>query len=289
MATALAELAGAALETGLAIARAAEPNHAKTRLAIIGMGKCGARELNYVSDVDVIFVAEPGEGATDDESLKVATRLATAAARACDSAGAEPPLWQVDAALRPEGKDGPLVRNVVSHKAYYERWAQTWEFQALLKARTIAGDAEIGQAYLDAVWPMVWTAVEREGFVESAQAMRRRVEEHVPRDQSERQLKLGPGGLRDVEFTIQLLQLVHGRADTTLAPPQDARCAAGASRGWVRWPRPGGCNGSQLPPAARVGAQAPAAQAEPHPPHAGGRRRAARSLRARRASRRSST
>ena len=216
VAKALAELAGAALETGLAIARAAEPNHAKTRLAIIGMGKCGARELNYVSDVDVIFVAEPGEGATDDESLKIATRLATAAARACDSAGAEPPLWQVDAALRPEGKDGPLVRNVVSHKAYYERWAQTWEFQALLKARTIAGDAEIGQAYLDAVWPMVWTAVEREGFVESAQAMRRRVEEHVPRDQTERQLKLGPGGLRDVEFTIQLLQLVHGRADTTL-------------------------------------------------------------------------
>ena len=127
-----------------------------------------------------------------------------------------PPLWQVDAALRPEGKDGPLVRNVAAHKAYYERWAETWEFQALLKARPIAGDAEVGQAYLDAVWPMVWTAVEREGFVESAQAMRRRVEEHVPLEQADRQIKLGPGGLRDVEFTVQLLQLVHGRADTSL-------------------------------------------------------------------------
>jgi glutamate-ammonia-ligase adenylyltransferase len=216
VAAALADLAGAALEAGLAIARAGEPEHAKTRLAIIGMGKCGGRELNYVSDVDVIFVAEPGEGAGEEESIRIATRLATVAARACDSAGAEPPLWQVDAALRPEGKDGPLVRNVASHKAYYERWAQTWEFQALLKARPIAGAAEVGEAYLDAVWPMVWTAVEREGFVESAQAMRRRVEEHVPRDQSERQIKLGPGGLRDVEFTIQLLQLVHGRADPSL-------------------------------------------------------------------------
>lgn len=216
VAAALADLAGAALEAGLAIARAGEPEHEKSRVAIIGMGKCGARELNYVSDVDVIFVAEPGQGASDEESIKIATRLATVASRACDSAGVEPPLWQVDAALRPEGKDGPLVRNVASHKAYYERWAETWEFQALLKARPIAGDAEVGQAYLDAVWPMVWTAVEREGFVESAQAMRKRVEEHVPRDQTERQIKLGPGGLRDVEFTIQLLQLVHGRADPTL-------------------------------------------------------------------------
>jgi glutamate-ammonia-ligase adenylyltransferase len=216
VAAALADLAGAALETGLAIARATEPEHLKTRLSIIGMGKCGAGELNYVSDVDVIFVAEPGEGASDEESIRIGTRLATVAARACDSAGSEPPLWQVDAALRPEGKDGPLVRNIASHKAYYERWAETWEFQALLKARPIAGDQEVGREYLDAVWPMVWTAVERDGFVESAQAMRRRVEEHVPREQSERQIKLGPGGLRDVEFTIQLLQLVHGRADPTL-------------------------------------------------------------------------
>ncbi|MGC4174871.1 bifunctional [glutamine synthetase] adenylyltransferase/[glutamine synthetase]-adenylyl-L-tyrosine phosphorylase [Demequina sp.] len=216
VAASLADLAGAALEAGLAIARASEPEHEKTRLTIIGMGKCGARELNYVSDVDVIFVAEPAEGASDEASIRVATKLATIAARACDTAGSEPPLWQVDAALRPEGKDGPLVRNVASHKAYYERWAETWEFQALLKARPIAGDAEVGQQYLDAVWPMVWTAVGREGFVESAQAMRKRVEEHVPRDQSERQIKLGPGGLRDVEFTIQLLQLVHGRADASL-------------------------------------------------------------------------
>ncbi len=214
--SALADLAGAALEAGLAIARAGESDYAATRLAIIGMGKCGGRELNYISDVDVIYVAEPAEGVEEERSIKIATRLAAAASRACDKAGPEPALWEVDANLRPEGKDGALVRAVASHRAYYERWAQTWEFQALLKARPIAGDAEVGQQYLDAITPMVWKAVERDGFVESAQAMRRRVEKHVPAQEADRQLKLGPGGIRDVEFTVQLLQLVHGRHDTTL-------------------------------------------------------------------------
>ncbi|WP_084037906.1 bifunctional [glutamine synthetase] adenylyltransferase/[glutamine synthetase]-adenylyl-L-tyrosine phosphorylase [Demequina sp. NBRC 110053] len=216
VAAALADLAGAALEAGLAIARANEPDHALTRLAIIGMGKCGGRELNYVSDVDVIFAAEPAEGADDARATKVATRLASAASRACDRPGAEPALWEVDANLRPEGKDGALVRAVSSHLAYYERWAETWEFQALLKARPIAGDAEVGRQYVEAMSPLVWKAVEREGFVQSAQAMRKRVEEHVPSHESDRQIKLGPGGLRDVEFTVQLLQLVHGRHDESL-------------------------------------------------------------------------
>ncbi|WP_062527784.1 bifunctional [glutamine synthetase] adenylyltransferase/[glutamine synthetase]-adenylyl-L-tyrosine phosphorylase [Demequina rhizosphaerae] len=213
---ALADLAGAALEAALAIARHDEPDHAATRLAIIAMGKCGARELNYVSDVDVIYVAEPAEGVEDERSLRVATRLAVAAAKFCSGMGIEPALWEVDPNLRPEGRDGPLVRNVSAHRAYYERWAETWEFQALLKARPVAGDPEVGERYIEAMWPMVWSAVERDGFVESAQAMRRRVEQHVPAAEADRQIKLGPGGLRDVEFTIQLLQLVHGRADESL-------------------------------------------------------------------------
>ncbi len=217
---ALANAADAALEAGLALARAEEPDHAKARLCIIAMGKTGARELNYISDVDVIYVAEPGENASDEDAIRIATTLANYAARACDEASAEQALWEVDANLRPEGRDGQLVRNVAAHHAYYERWASTWEFQALLKARPAAGDLDVGRAYIRALAPMVWEASTRENFVQDAQAMRRRVEENVPGAEADRQIKLGHGGLRDVEFTVQLLQLVHGRADKTLQVAQ---------------------------------------------------------------------
>ncbi|GIG37802.1 bifunctional [glutamine synthetase] adenylyltransferase/[glutamine synthetase]-adenylyl-L-tyrosine phosphorylase [Cellulomonas pakistanensis] len=214
VAAALADLAAAALEASLALARAELDDHgASVRLAVIGMGKTGGRELNYVSDVDVVYVAEPVDGADEAEALAAGTRLATALARACAAPSGEPALWPVDAALRPEGKDGPLVRTLDSHRSYYERWAKTWEFQALLKARPLAGDPELGRAYVEATNPMVWQAVRRENFVADSQAMRRRVEKNVPAAEADRQLKLGVGGLRDVEFTVQLLQLVHGRAD----------------------------------------------------------------------------
>jgi glutamate-ammonia-ligase adenylyltransferase len=124
--------------------------------------------------------------------------------------------WEVDAALRPEGKAGALVRTVAGHAAYYEQWASTWEFQALLKMRPVAGDPDLGRAYVDALWPRVWTAGDRPGFVGEVQAMRRRVEANIPAAQADRELKLGRGGLRDVEFAVQLLQMVHGRVDQTL-------------------------------------------------------------------------
>ena len=108
------------------------------------------------------------------------------------------------------------MRTLDSHIEYYKRWAKTWEFQALLKARPVAGDSDLGQRYIEALSPMVWSAVEREHFVEDSQAMRRRVESNVKAREAERHLKLGQGGLRDVEFTVQLLQLVHGRTDETL-------------------------------------------------------------------------
>lgn len=231
VAAGLADLATAALETALAVARAEHSDHATARLAVIGMGKCGGRELNYVSDVDVIFVAEPGAGATEVDALAVATRLATAIGKVCSAPSGEPALWPVDAALRPEGKNGPLVRTVASHLAYYERWAKTWEFQALLKARVVAGDPDVGEAYRAALDPLVWTAAEREHFVEDSQAMRRRVEENVPPAEADRQIKLGAGGLRDVEFTVQLLQLVHGRTDPALRSPTTLDALAALSAG----------------------------------------------------------
>jgi len=185
-----------------------------TSLAVMAMGKCGARELNYISDVDVIFV---GDSISDDlpieRALEIATKLATRMMRALDATASEPALWQVDPNLRPEGKAGALVRTVESHASYYERWAQNWEFQALLKARFAAGDSELAERYLQKISPMVWLATGREGFVETAQRMRERVLEHIPAAELNRQIKLGAGGLRDIEFTVQLLQLVHGRTD----------------------------------------------------------------------------
>lgn len=247
----LSDLAAGVLEGALAIARAALINGeggaavtfervAATRLGVIAMGKCGARELNVVSDVDVMFVAEPagrtlegsdaaldvdaapdtaagaGDAVDTEAALRIATRLATELMRAVHDPALEPPLWQVDANLRPEGRHGALVRTLGSMLSYYERWAKTWEFQALLKARPVAGDIELGEAFVAATRPMVWASSSREDFVGSVQRMRERVTEHISEDQRRIELKLGPGGLRDIEFSVQLLQLVHGQYDERL-------------------------------------------------------------------------
>ena len=232
IARALADLAGSALEGAVRIAIDELGEEGQScRFAVIGMGKAGGRELNYISDVDVIFVAEPVDGVDEAAALEVATRVASRMMHACADATSHGSLWPVDAALRPEGKQGPLVRTVASHRAYYERWAKTWEFQALLKARHLAGDATLGAEYLEAVRPLVWEAASREDFVDDVQAMRRRVEEHIPSAEAARQLKLGPGGLRDVEFSVQLLQLVHGRTDETLHSGTTLDALAALSRG----------------------------------------------------------
>ncbi|MFF5517626.1 bifunctional [glutamine synthetase] adenylyltransferase/[glutamine synthetase]-adenylyl-L-tyrosine phosphorylase [Streptomyces coeruleorubidus] len=213
----LADLATATLRAALGLAGAAAPEDAALcRLAVIAMGKCGGHELNYVSDVDVIFVGEAVEGADETKAVRAATRLASHMMRICSETTVEGSIWPVDANLRPEGRNGPLVRTLSSHLAYYQRWAKTWEFQALLKARPVAGDLDLGAEYVAAVQPLVWKAAERENFVPDVQKMRRRVVENIPVAEVDRQLKLGPGGLRDVEFAVQLLQLVHGRTDTSL-------------------------------------------------------------------------
>jgi len=214
----LSDLADAALGAALTVATRSVcgDDGECPRIAVIAMGKCGARELNYVSDVDVIFVAENADATV----IRVAGEMMRFAGDT---------FFEVDAALRPEGKQGQLVRTLDSHIAYYQRWARTWEFQALMKARPAAGDAELGSQYIEALMPMVWTASERDDFVPEVQAMRRRVEELVPAGVRAREIKLGTGGLRDVEFAVQLLQLVHGRNDDSLhvASTVDALAALG--------------------------------------------------------------
>ncbi|MDQ5855010.1 MAG: bifunctional [glutamine synthetase] adenylyltransferase/[glutamine synthetase]-adenylyl-L-tyrosine phosphorylase, partial [Actinomycetota bacterium] len=218
---ALAELAVGVLHAALAVAvtEVVGTDGLPPRLAVIGMGKCGGAELNYVSDVDVIFV-----GGTEDE-LSAATKLASATMRLASA------CFEMDAALRPEGKAGALVRTLDGHLSYYRRWAKTWEFQALLKARAVAGDTELGERYVAAVAPLVWTAADREHFVPEVQAMRRRVAAHVPAELVDRELKLGHGGLRDVEFAVQLLQLVHGRTDESLRVGSTVKALAALGAG----------------------------------------------------------
>ena len=206
---ALSRLADETLCAAYAIAVAGLPEStARPRLAVVAMGKCGGYELNYVSDVDVIFVA------AGDEDLSAGTIVAARLIEVCGQVA-----WPVDAALRPEGNRGPLVRTMASHQAYYRRWARTWEFQALLKARPAAGDLDLAAEWIDDLAPLVWHAAERPEAVEDVRDMRRKIIDNVPAREVEREIKRGPGGLRDIEFAVQLLQLVHGRIDETLREP----------------------------------------------------------------------
>jgi [glutamine synthetase] adenylyltransferase / [glutamine synthetase]-adenylyl-L-tyrosine phosphorylase len=140
--------------------------------------------------------------------------------------------YEIDANLRPEGRDGALVRTLDSYGQYYERWAKTWEFQALLKARPVAGDPELGAAFVDLVTPLVWPDRLEADRVAEIQQMKEVVERSKPvqRDGA-RQLKLAPGGLRDIEFAVQLLQLVHGRHDDALRSPNTLEALAALAHG----------------------------------------------------------
>jgi len=168
-------------------------------VAVIAMGKFGGRELNYASDVDVMFV---GHGDV---------RRALDVARRC---------FRVDADLRPEGRNGPLVRTLDAFRSYWARWANTWEFQALLKARPVAGDPETGAAFAGAAAEAVWERPFGADELREVRAMKARAEgEMARRGLTDRELKRGRGGIRDIEFAVQLLQLVHGRADPALRSP----------------------------------------------------------------------
>ena len=221
----LSDLAGAAVEAALAIARAELDPAVRVRMAVIAMGKCGARELNYVSDVDVVYVHAPGPECPDDsdapdaDGVKTAEEMVARITEIVGAAGREPALWELDAALRPEGKSGRLLRTVDEFDAYYTDVAESWEFQALLKSRHLAGDVFLGREWADRMRPHVWSASQRDGFVEGVRAMRRRVVSLLPTQQADAQIKLGRGGLRDVEFSAQLLQLVHGGADESIRVP----------------------------------------------------------------------
>lgn len=171
------------------------------RVAVIGMGKYGAQELNYASDIDVLFVARDDP----DEAMRGVRRM-------MQVMNGPPVVFRVDADLRPEGKDGPLVRTLDAYRAYYERWAQVWEFQALIKSRFAAGNEGIGREFEALTTPFVWPEKLAPQAVEQVRVLKARAEQEIARQGLQsREVKLGTGGIRDIEFAVQLLQLVHGR------------------------------------------------------------------------------
>ena len=194
---ALAALAAAVLNGAVALSA----EGAGGGLAVIGMGKLGGAELNYSSDVDVLFVG------ADDDAVGWARR-------ALRVAGAS---FRVDAALRPEGRAGALARTLEGYLHYWDRWASPWEFQALLKARPVAGDAALGARFATAAEEALWRRAFGADELAELRAMKARTEDLVTRrGRAGRDVKLGPGGIRDVEFAVQLLQLVHGRLDPAI-------------------------------------------------------------------------
>jgi len=214
--------AASALETAAHITGASVP------MAVIGMGKWGGRELNYASDIDLLFVYQGG----DSEGAS-AKRIAETFIALLDGRGNG--AFRVDADLRPEGRRGPLVRSLRSYRAYWERWAETWEMQALLKARPVAGDSVLGAAFVDAAEPFVFPETLGAEAVREIRSMKAKAEQATALGGAAVEIKKGVGGIRDVEFAVQLLQLVHGRSDPALrgANTLDALAVLGGG-GYVR-------------------------------------------------------
>jgi glutamate-ammonia-ligase adenylyltransferase len=211
-----------------------ERGKAPAAVAVIGMGRLGGAELGYGSDADVIFVCEPVAGVEDELAIRWSTSIAEQVRSLLGTPSVDPPL-EIDANLRPEGRSGPLVRTLAAYRAYYEQWAQPWEIQALLRAHAVAGDAELGRRFLlmadETRYPPDGVSAEA---VQEIRRMKARVEsERLPRGADPNtHTKLGRGGLADIEWTVQLMQLRHAHEipalhNTSTLESLDAIAAAG--------------------------------------------------------------
>ena len=207
----LTALAEACLEAALACLEPTLP------FAVIGMGRLGGSELSYASDIDVLFVYA-GDSAPDFDA---AERVATLLVQEIGETTAEGQTFRIDARLRPEGGQGPLARSLEGYGSYYEHYGLTWERQALSKARFVAGDAELGRQFCELVDRVVYERPFTEHDVREVRRIKARIErERIPPGEDPTfHLKLGRGSLSDVEFTVQLLQLVYGGDLPTLRVP----------------------------------------------------------------------
>lgn len=191
--------------------------HPDVRMAIIGMGKLGGNELNYSSDVDVVFVHAPAADKGSDTG-RAAAQIARQVMSEMSATTASGLLFPVDADLRPEGPAGALSRTPEAHRNYFAKWAHPWERQAWMKARYVVGDLEIANELLNAAREFVWRPDLDPKEIRYIRDLKTKVEESVAKSQG-RDFKRGPGGIRDIEFSTQLLVLVRGRTDPLVRSP----------------------------------------------------------------------
>ena len=192
-------------------------------IAVIGLGKLGGGELNYASDVDVVFVHAGGGGERQD----AAERACAATIRLLSEPTAGGVALRVDPTLRPGGRGGALSRSLDAMREYYAAHAATWERQAMIKARWVAGDRGLGEAFVEMVAPFVYPDELAPSTIDEVRQVKVRLEEYVrARGKAGIEVKRGWGGIRDVEFAVQLLQIVHGRRDERLREPNTLRALA---------------------------------------------------------------
>jgi glutamate-ammonia-ligase adenylyltransferase len=206
----------------------------KTSVLVVAMGRQGGREIGYGSDADVLYVHRALPGYADDEAqqqaAKIVGHISSLLTQPLKPAIMAERVLTVDADLRPEGKNGAMVRSLESYAEYYRRWSLVWEAQALLRARPIAGDDRLADDFLRLINPIRYPESLSETDVREIRRIKARVEaERLPRGADPaRHLKLGRGGLSDVEWLVQLLQLQHAgrhpelRTTSTLEPLEAA-------------------------------------------------------------------
>jgi glutamate-ammonia-ligase adenylyltransferase len=183
--------------------------------AVVAMGRWGGLELSYGSDLDVMYVFE---GESDRER---ALRVATDLGRVLSEPGRHGDAYALDAEIRPEGRKGPLARSLESYRRYYQDWVEPWEILALVRARPVAVDPALAEAFDRLLDEAVWNRPVTDAFVRSIREIKARVEnERIPANEDpDFHLKLGRGSLSDIEFMTQLMQLRHGAAHESLRTP----------------------------------------------------------------------
>ncbi|MFQ5861826.1 MAG: bifunctional [glutamate--ammonia ligase]-adenylyl-L-tyrosine phosphorylase/[glutamate--ammonia-ligase] adenylyltransferase [Candidatus Brocadiales bacterium] len=189
-----------------------EKDPEKIGFIVVALGKLGGEELNYSSDIDIIFVYTPeGLGLKEAVPTEYYHKLAEQVVYSLRTNTSEGYVFRVDTRLRPEGRFGPLVRSLNAYYNYYQTSGSTWERQALIKARPVAGDLSLGKAFIESITPFVYQRFLRLAEINEIKGLKRRMEEMVEKKgEAHLEVKSGYGGIRDVEFTVQFLQLFHG-------------------------------------------------------------------------------